>query len=152
MPTAPTDNRPEHTDDLDDSIHDGDLSYVLLAVHGLDRIAAVPRALAALGTLLDVLRDDEGGPTRPPVTVTDAGAGVFSVKQPFTQPELAHHLKTTQARYDRGHELYQEYLDLLGDDGAGHPGDLAEFAQKYRHQWSYYLRREGIDAPKHGAE
>ncbi|QGJ95829.1 hypothetical protein J1770_gp43 [Gordonia phage EMoore] len=154
MTTAPTDNRPESVEDMTDSIHDGDLSFAVLTVHDLPRIARVPGALAALGILLDALRNDTGDrgtettEARRGVVVTDvANSGVISVKQPFTDAEGARQLATAQERYDRGRVLYQEYLDLLGDDGAGHRGDLDEFATKHRYTWAYYLRREGIPSP-----
>ncbi|UTN93125.1 hypothetical protein SEA_PHAUCI_38 [Gordonia Phage Phauci] len=148
MTTAPTDNRPESVADLLDSTHDGDLAYSVLSVHDLGRIARVPGALAALGALLDVLRNDAGDYERPAVMVDDSnGVGVISARQPFTDDEGARQVTQAQERYDRGHALYQEYLDLMHDEGGVDRDRLDVFARKNRYRWAYYLKRERIPAP-----
>lgn len=157
MPTAPTTNRPESVADLQDSTHDGDLAYTVLSVHDLGRIARVPGALAALGTLLDVLRNDAGDEERPAVTVDDRnGVGVISAQQPFTEDEGARQVASSQERYDRGHDLYQEYLNRMhGEVGVGvvtTDSDLEAFARKHRYAWAYYLKRERIPSPIAEAE
>ncbi|QGJ93600.1 hypothetical protein J1771_gp46 [Gordonia phage MelBins] len=148
MPTAPTNYRPESVDDLLDSTHDGDLAYTVLSVHDLGRIARVPGALAALGTLLDVLRNDAGDGERPAVMVDDSnGVGVISARQPFTDDEGARQVASSQERYDRGRKLYQQYLDLMHDEVGVDHNRLDEFARKHRYAWAYYLKRERIPAP-----
>lgn len=137
MPTtaAPTTNRPVTADDLDeDSGIYGVADHSVVTVYDLDRFAAVPGALAALGTLLDTLRADEGTTTRPALVIDTSGLGQISVRQPLTPVEATKELAARQSRYDRGRDAWQTYLD----DGT----------RPANYVWDYYLRREGITAPK----
>ncbi|QPO17040.1 hypothetical protein SEA_DEXDERT_43 [Gordonia phage Dexdert] len=140
MSDAPITNRPAAIADLD-SIWDGRTSHAILDVHDTGRLAKIPGALAALGELLDKLNNEvdyNDAPSLERVTVTGDG-GSISVKQELADDEAEKLLKSRQAAYDRGLELWQKYLD----DGT---------MPTSKYVWDYYLRREQIEtqAPKVG--
>lgn len=140
MSDAPITNRPAAIADLD-SIWDGRTSHAILDVHDTGRLAKIPGALAALGELLDKLNNEvdyNDAPSLERVIVTGDG-GSISVKQELADDEAEKLLKSRQAAYDRGRELWQAYLD----DGT---------LPTSKYVWDYYLRREQIEvqAPKVG--
>lgn len=127
MSEAPATNRPEHVDHLDEA---GELTpHPLVDVHDIARIARIPRALAAVGDLIDALRDSNIVMSSG-VTIV-AEPNTIAVTQPQSYIEQQKSLHDRQADYDRGRELWQAYLDN---------GTRPE----HTFMWRYYLRREGI--------
>ena len=143
MTTAPTDNRPEDIEDIDDSTLDGDLSHNVFAVYDMNRLARVPGALAALGALVDVCRASDVVET----SVAPQNLPTITVKEPFDVARRTVELRRAQEKYDVGRAAWQDYLDAM--DNGGDMTAMRAIAARNRYAWGYYLRREGIDAPKH---
>lgn len=140
---APTDNRPEDIEDIDDSTLDGDLSHNVFTVYDMNRLARVPGALAALGALVDACRASDVVET----SIAPQTLSTITVKEPFDSVRMLAELRRAQERYDVGRAAWQEYLDAT--DNGGDITFMRAIATKHRYAWTYYLRREGIDAPKH---
>lgn len=143
MTTAPADNRPEILDDIGDPAFDGDLSHNVFTVYDMNRLARVPGALAALGALVDACRASENVET----TIAPQNLSTITVKEPFDTVRLQAELRRAQERYDVGRAAWQDYLDEM--DGDANIDAMRAIAARNRYAWGYYLRREGIDAPKH---
>ncbi|UYL87721.1 hypothetical protein SEA_SHIVANISHOLA_46 [Gordonia phage Shivanishola] len=135
MTTAPLTNRPEHAvadDEFDSDLTPTDHVFPLLDVHIVDRVAEIPGALAALGTLIDTLRG---------AATVQFGAGSIAVTGNRTPAELQQRLHTRQHQYDEGRDIYQRYLDHVD---AGDDEQAATIATVSKYRWNYYLGREGI--------
>ncbi|QDF19470.1 hypothetical protein KNU66_gp48 [Gordonia phage McKinley] len=135
MTTAPLANRPEHAvadDEFDSDLTATDLVFPLLDVHIVDRVAEIPGALAALGTLIDTLRG---------AATVEFGAGTIAVTGNRTPDELQQRLQQRQRMYDEGRDIYQRYLDHVD---AGDDEQAATIATVSKYRWNYYLGREGI--------
>lgn len=123
--TAPTENRPEHFDDLPQI----ELVASLFDVHALDRIAKLPGVLAAVGNLIDTVRA-----ASETIHVDVESTSHIAVTIDRTVGELQLALNRRQQQYDTGRDLYQAWLD----DPTG-----TNF-ENNRYRWHYYLRVEGI--------
>ena len=146
MTTAPTTYRPESLDHLDDDPLIGDLSHNVFTVFDMNRLARVPGALAALGALVDACRASDVVDT----VVAASSLSTITVKEPFDTVRLQAELRRAQERYDVGRAAWQDYLDEM--DGDANIDAMRAIAARNRYAWGYYLRREGIDAPKHEAQ
>lgn len=142
MTTAPTTYRPESLDHLDDDPLIGDLSHNVFTVFDMNRLARVPGALAALGALVDACRASDVVDT----VVAASSLPTITVKEPFDGVRRMAELKRVQERYDVGRKAWQEYLDAMDKADTD---EMRRVATKNRYAWGYYLRCEGIDAPKH---
>lgn len=143
MTTAPISNRPEHVGDINDSALDGDLSHNVFTVFDMNRLARVPGALAALGALVDACRASDVVKT----SVAPQSLPTITVTEPFDTVRLQTELSRAQERYDVGRAAWQDYLDEMDCDA--NIDAMRAIAARNRYAWGYYLRREGIDAPKH---
>ncbi|URC17664.1 hypothetical protein SEA_TARDUS_48 [Gordonia phage Tardus] len=121
---APLTARPEDIDTLDPTAPE--IRTEIGIIYNTDALVRVPGALAAIDALVTAL-----GRNGDRVEVT---SGVIHMTRDGDDDRLAKHLAGQQARYDRGRELYQAYLDT---------GELP----KYRTMWSFYLESEGIPMP-----
>lgn len=146
MTTAPTTYRPESLDHLDDDPLIGDLSHNVFTVFDMNRLARVPGALAALGALVDACRASDVVDT----VVAASSLSTITVTEPFDTVRLQAELRRAQERYDVGRKAWQEYLDEM--DGDANIDAMRAIAARNRYAWAYYLRCEGIDAPKHEAQ
>lgn len=145
MTTAPISNRPEHVGAINDSTLDGGLSHNVFTVFDMNRLARVPGALAALGALVDACRASDVVKT----SVAPQSLPTITVTEPFDTVRLQTELSRAQERYDVGRAAWQDYLDEMDNGGDANIDAMREIATKHRYAWGYYLRREGIDAPKH---
>ncbi|UVG35010.1 hypothetical protein SEA_VIACONLECTUS_47 [Gordonia phage ViaConlectus] len=121
---APLTARPESIDELDPT--EVGIRTDIGVVYDMQALYKVPGALAAIDALVTAL--ERNGDR------VDTSVGTITMTRYADDDRLAKHLADQQARYDRGRELYQAYLNT---------GELP----KYRTMWSFYLESEGIPMP-----
>ncbi|QDH93202.1 hypothetical protein SEA_VERITY_47 [Gordonia phage Verity] len=122
--TAPRTERPETIDGLDATAPE--IRTDIGIIYNTDALVKVPGALAAIDALITALANNGDR--------VEVNVGVITMTRDGDDTGLRKHLATQQARYDRGRELYQSYLDT----GA---------FPKYRSTWLFYLECEGIVEP-----